>query len=87
MIRKDIDSSTCNTYSETNVDRFHLHSSNNSVITSEFVTFKAVSDKEMFDTIMGCASKTCSLDCMPIWLLKSNIDVVVPYIKDIVDVS
>ena len=86
-IRKDIDSSTCNTFSETNVDRFHLHSSNDSVITSELVTFKALSDKEMFDIIMSCASKTCSLDCMPTWLLKSNIDVVVPYVKDIVNMS
>ena len=86
-IRKDIDSSTCNTYSETNVDRIHLHSSNDSVITSELVTFKALSDKEMFDIIMGCANKTCSLDCMPTWLLKSNTDVVVPYVKDIVNMS
>ena len=41
----------------------------------------------MFDIIMSCASKTCSLDCMPTWLLKSNIDVVVPYVKDIVNMS
>ena len=64
-----------------------MHSSNDSVITSELVTFKSVSDKEMFDIIMGCESKTCSLDCMPTWLLKGIIDVVVPYVKDIVNMS
>ena len=74
-------------YPETNVDRFHLHSSNDSVITSELVTFKALSDRQMFDIIMGCANNTCSLDCMPTWLLKSNIDAVAPYVKDIVNMS
>ena len=86
-IRKDTDSSTCNNYFETNVGRFHLHSSNDSVIMSKLVTFKALSDKEMVDIIICCANKTCSLDCMPTWLLKSNIGVVVPYVKNIVNMS
>ena len=41
----------------------------------------------MFDIIMGCANKTCSLGCMPTLLLKSSIEVVFPYVKDIVNMS
>ena len=36
---------------------------------------------------MDCANKTCTLDCLPTWLLKDNIDVVLPVITDIVNTS
>ncbi|XP_072046908.1 uncharacterized protein [Amphiura filiformis] len=50
-------------------------------------SFKLLDDSEVHEIVASSADKTCNLDCVPTWLLKSNISVVLPYIAEIVNTS
>lgn len=79
-IREEIDNNIVNSVSnDNNWDNVPIH--------SELSTFKELNDKEISDIITSCANKTCSLDCLPTWLVKENISVVLLYIKNIVNCS
>ncbi|XP_072028270.1 uncharacterized protein [Amphiura filiformis] len=57
------------------------------VIQNDLVCFRKLTQKEVRNIIMGCTNKSCHLDCLPTWLLKENIDVVLPRITQIVNTS
>ena len=74
---------------ETNDNRYSCDNVlySNVVIQNDLVCFKKLDQNEVHRIIMDCANKTCTLDCLPTWLLKDNIDVVLPVITDIVNTS
>ena len=59
----------------------------NVIIQNDLVCYKKLDQNEVNRIIMGCSNKICTLDCLPTWLLKDNIDVVLPVITDIVNTS
>jgi len=57
------------------------------VIQNDLNSFRELTQKEVCNIIMGCTNKSCHLDCLPTWLVKENIDVVLPRITQIVNTS
>ena len=52
-----------------------------------FETFDLVTPSELLKVIMSCSSATCRLDPIPTWLLKDNIEHLLPLLTDIVNNS
>jgi hypothetical protein len=60
---------------------------NHDIIKCNLDQFKKLTQCDVLSIIRSCANKTCSLDGLPTWLLKENIDTVLPYLTDIVNSS
>ena len=54
---------------------------------SEFTAFELVTESQVRKVIMECPSKSCKLDPIPTWLVKSCIDILLPYITHIINIS
>ena len=52
-----------------------------------FETFDLVTPSELLKVIKSCSSATCRLDPIPTWLLKDNIEYLLPLLTDIVNSS
>ncbi|XP_072043250.1 uncharacterized protein [Amphiura filiformis] len=57
------------------------------VIQNHLDHFRELTEDDVRSIIMKCANKTCSLDSLPTWLLKENIDIVLPCVIDIINSS
>ena len=60
------------------------------VIQNDLICCKKFAQNEVYRIVMNCANKTCTLDCLPNWLLKDTIDVVMvvlPVITNVVNTS
>ncbi len=57
------------------------------VIQNVMDRFKELDQSEVCRIVKGCTNKSCILDSLPTWLLKENIDVVLPVLTDIVNTS
>ena len=53
----------------------------------QFGNFIELTQNEVRSIIMKCANKTCNLDTLSTWLVKDNVDAVLPCITDIVNSS
>ena len=53
----------------------------------QFGNFTELTQDEVCSIIMKCANKTCNLDTLPTWLVKDNVDAILPCITDIVNSS
>ena len=54
---------------------------------SSFTEFKPVTQETVRKVICESATKSCNLDPIPTWLLKDSLDVLLPFITDIINSS
>ena len=54
---------------------------------SLFETFELVTPADLSKVIMSCSNATCRLDPIPTWLLKDNVEHLLPLLTDIVNTS
>ena len=52
-----------------------------------FDTFKMVTEEEVEELVISTANKSCELDILPTWLLKDNLDAVLPILTSIINCS
>ena len=52
-----------------------------------FSQFEYVSDSDLLDVIRKCPNKSCSLDVMPTWTIKQHIELLLPNLTRIVNMS
>ena len=60
---------------------------NTNVCISRFDQFSQVSEQEVCKLISGMPSKTCKLDCVPMWLMKEHLNVFLPFITHVINSS
>ena len=66
----------------------HLGSYEESYISCDaFDKFDLVSSEDIHSLIMASPNKSCLLDPLPVWLIKENISILLPYITSIVNSS
>lgn len=81
-IREDVDklgSSTCNVSSESYIKT--------TPVSCLFSEFQHLSEEELLKVIKRCPKKSCMLDPMPTWLVKEHINVLIPTLCRLVNMS
>jgi hypothetical protein len=86
-IKSSLLSSSCKSGCSGGVSSCDCSSSKNVKYHNILYHFKELSESDVQSIIMKCANKTCTLDGLPTWLLKSNINAVLPPITCIVNSS
>ena len=84
-IRLDIDRDTVDSVNDADIGS--VVQANSSDLETHLLEFKELDESEVYEIVANCANKSCDLDCIPTWLLKRNIDVVLPHITCIINKS
>jgi hypothetical protein len=68
-------------------DQFQAQAFSNHIPSCQLSSFKPASQEEIRKLVMSAASKSCSLDPVPTWLLEDNLDELLPVLTKIVNLS